>query len=146
MSLSVLPNVAKSFVMFCTRCNGDKFHTVIAHLSADSAKVMCEICKKKSTYKLGSEKIKKSVVKKVGSSFTKEKSSDSKGEHTQIYNKLMKDLSSKEAVPYSIRNDFSLHTKINHSKFGLGVVTRVLDDRVEVAFPDEIRLLVHRRT
>jgi hypothetical protein len=145
MRLTVLPGVAKSFVMFCTKCNGDKFHTVITHISSDSAKVVCDICKKKSTFKLGMDVPPKKTVKNSGSSLVKAKNSAIQAEHEGIYNKLLEELSAKPSVPYSIRNEFSLHTKIEHSKFGLGVVTRVLDDRVEVIFPDEVRFLVHRR-
>jgi hypothetical protein len=145
MSLTVLPSVAKSFVMFCSKCNGDKFHTVITHTAKDAAKVVCEICKKKSTFKLGSDKPKTLTVKKTGSSASKSKSQDTSGEHTKIYSKLIEQLSEKTAMPYSIRTDFPAQAKIEHPKFGLGVVTRVLDDRVEVAFADELRLLVHRR-
>jgi len=144
MSLSALPSVAKSFVMFCSKCNGEKFHTVMTHTSADSAKVICEICKKRSTYKLGSDKPKKVI--KVKSSSLSGNLVENRDDHNMIYIKLIEEANQVEPKPYNVKAEFGLRQKIQHVKFGLGVVNRVLDDRVEVVFADEVRQLVHRRT
>ena len=147
MNLNTLPSVAKSFVSFCSKCNGDKFHTVIAHVSADSAKVICDICKKKSTYKLSVSKAKKQAVVRASGGVQKtSKQLDSSASHSKNYESWVSDAGDSLAVNYSIGQDFKLKQKIHHSKFGLGVVTRVLDDRVEVIFADDLRQLVHRRT
>lgn len=145
MELNKLPPVAKSFVMKCTKCEGEKFHTVLVHLSSDTAKVACDICKKKSTYKLGSEKKLKALSKGPSSSLAKKSTALSgKGDfiHKESYQKLIAE-SKGEASPYSIRSRFVLKEKIQHPKFGLGVVCRVLDDKVEVLFENDMKLLVH---
>jgi hypothetical protein len=157
MTLSVLPAVAKSFVVFCSKCEGDKFHTVITHLSPDSAKIVCDICKKKSTFKLSAQKTKGSSVSEAtqkrlddrGAGTGRQRSqgkshSESHSKHEALYSKLLGEVSSQPSVNYSIHQRFSLKQKLQHSKFGLGVVNRVLDDRMEVVFFDEIRLLVHK--
>lgn len=149
MSLQKLPPVAKSFVTFCSKCQGDKFHTVITHLTTDSAKILCEICKKKSTYKLVEPKVTLNktpsrVARAVGEkiSFGAKKETQ---QHSQIYQGWVNKYGHLEAVLFSIKLQFKLNQKIQHSKFGTGFVTRVLDDRVEVIFADEVRLLVHQK-
>jgi hypothetical protein len=120
-------------------------------MSTDSAKIMCDICKKKSTHKIGSRKSPLESKNQIGLKAGAVKPSRAKSlhtidEHNKIYLKLLEETQDKEAVGYSIRSDFGIKQKIQHAKFGIGVVTRVLDDRVEVAFSDEVRQLVHRRT
>lgn len=149
MSLQKLPPVAKSFVTFCSKCQGDKFHTVITHLTTDSAKIVCDICKKKSTFKLIKTKVtlnpaRPRVARAVGEkiSFGAKKETQ---QHSEIYQGWLNKYGQLEAIPFSVKNQFKLHQKIQHSKFGFGFVTRVLDDRVEVIFADEVRLLVHQK-
>ena len=51
----------------------------------------------------------------------------------------------KEAIAYSIKQSFKENQKIQHPKFGLGFVTKVLPDRVDVIFNDEVRTLIHNK-
>jgi len=54
------------------------------------------------------------------------------------------DISSAQA--FNIKTCFEIEGIVNHSKFGLGLVTKVLDDKkIEVTFQDAVRVLVHDR-
>jgi len=49
-------------------------------------------------------------------------------------------------VAFHIQTCFELEGILNLSKFGLGLVTKVLDDKkIEVTFQDSVRVLVHDR-
>ncbi|MGE5084935.1 MAG: hypothetical protein ACM3MG_01440, partial [Bacillota bacterium] len=50
--MNTLPPVAKSFFAFCKKCDADRYHVVLAHTSATSAKIKCEICGSQKTYSL----------------------------------------------------------------------------------------------
>ncbi|GEM_PF-492528 len=176
MEMTQLPAVAKSFVMYCPKCDGDKFHTVLVHVSSDTAKVQCDICKKKSTFKMSefnkSAKLagglsesplstsKASNSKMTAAKFSTAKPpSKSKGpkketgarqnqlnkEHESLYLSLMSK-TNQEPMPYAVTALFKVGNKLDHKKFGQGVVVRLLDDRIEVVFEKEVKLLVTQPT
>lgn len=131
--LKELPAVGRSFTTPCKKCAEDRMHRVLAH-SEDkkSAKVECEICKKKSTYKLPSTKKPKIPRKSKGVTTPKIPGFD--------------ELRSKNASkprPYRISEKFEKDAAVEHPKFGVGYVVNVGDQRIEVVFEDATRVLVH---
>ena len=48
----VLPPVAKNISYYCKKCDSERYHKVIAHTSSIAAKLECEVCKSKKTYKI----------------------------------------------------------------------------------------------
>jgi len=129
-----LPEVAKSFNTYCKKCDTDRYHKVIAHKTATSAKLECEVCKKKSTY---------SLAKKRQRSFEPKKAKDMKllSDWTEAKALLKKDA----AVDYSIKNSFNEKATILHSKFGYGYVMRCEPTKIEVIFEDGVKTLVQNR-
>ena len=139
MSELTLPPVAKSFYTFCKKCEADRYHTVLAHKTAKSASIQCEICKSKKSYSLpkpGSAK--KSTARTTGTG-------TSRRSHAGDYEVRSQNMQNKEATPYSIKGKFSENEKINHAKFGIGFVIRTFDDKVEVIFSDEVKSLMQNR-
>jgi hypothetical protein len=132
-----LPPVAKSFYMFCKKCDGDRYHTVLAHTSSTKAKMQCEICKSIKAYSLP----KASSTRKPGST-NSTKNSRAKS-HTGEYENRIQNQQAKEAIPYSTKTTFVEKQKINHPKFGIGFVQRTAIDRIDVIFADEIKILIH---
>lgn len=134
-----LPPVAKSFFTLCKKCDVDRYHKVITHTSATSAKIECEVCHSKRTYtlpKVGG------AVKKA----TKARSpSTRRNSHADEYNTLMMNRGAEAGTPFSIKTKFSLDQKIDHPKFGAGFVKNVLIDRVDVMFQDELKTLIHNK-
>ncbi|MCS6838112.1 MAG: hypothetical protein NZ480_04630 [Bdellovibrionaceae bacterium] len=136
--INKLPAVAKSFVAYCTHCGADKFHTVLAHIDEDTAKVRCDICQRKTTFRL-SQQGRSSSFKKVTSS------RNTKGSgllDNSVYMGLLSQYQNHPEKVYSAQEKYQMHDKIYHPKFKLGFVTRVMDGRIEVLFADQVRQLV----
>ena len=72
-TLLELPDVARSFSHFCKKCDQERLHKVLVHVDDKTAKIECEICKKKSTFKLTPPKAAKVVKAKSKSKSTKPK-------------------------------------------------------------------------
>jgi hypothetical protein len=51
----------------------------------------------------------------------------------------------KKSTPYTMDGKFHQGDVIDHSKFGPGIVEKVVDDKIEVIFRHEIKTLVHNK-
>ena len=131
-----LSAVATRICLECKKCECERFFTVLAHSTKTSAKVQCEVCKAKKTYKLPSTK-KKKARKKTTRRSAAEKHADKFKE--------LKDAATGDAIPYRMTSQFSVNNAIDHPKFGLGIVTEVSGHAIQVTFEDVDRALVHNR-
>ena len=131
-----LPAVATRILLDCKKCDSERFFNVIAHSTKTSAKVECEVCKAKKTYKLPSTKKKKARKK------TTRRSAAEK--HADKY-KECKEAATGDVVPYKMTGQFAVNMAIDHPKFGLGYVTEVSGHAIQVTFEDVDRALVHNR-
>lgn len=52
-SKTELPAVARSISLECSFCVAERFFKVLTHLSADAAKLRCEVCGRSKTFRLG---------------------------------------------------------------------------------------------
>ena len=152
-----LPPVAKSFHTFCKKCDADRYHTVVAHTTATSAKLKCEICKASSTYKLAKPgAAKKAKAPKTplapgekrplaGAAAKRKENAEiaRKNAHSEEFKTLMD--GDGDINNYNMKIKFALNSKIKHPKFGLGFVKAVQPEKIEVVFEDEVRNLVHNR-
>ncbi len=127
-----LPPVAQKVYQFCKKCDCERYHVVLAHVDSETAKLECEVCKKKSRMS-----IKKKVAKPRKSATPKVSSADKWSE--------LIERNSTDASPYNQKSKYSTNTKIDHARFGLGVVTGVVGNQMEVVFEDGIKSLVHNR-
>lgn len=85
-------------------------------------------------------------VKKEGKTPTKRKSKASDtGLSAEAQQELATALESTRPVPYKMGNIYQSKMVIEHPKFGLGVVTRSFDTKIDVNFSDGARALVHNR-
>jgi len=143
MSQISLPPVAKSFYMFCKKCDVDRYHVVLAHTSSTTAKVECEVCHSKKSFSIpkeGSPRKTASRAASPGSVSSRQRS------HTGEYENRVQNFADKTSVAYSMKNKFSENQKIQHPKFGVGFVQKVYTDKVDVMFSDEVRTLMHNRS
>jgi ribosomal protein S27E len=139
MAENELPAVAKSVFLDCKKCGAERYHTVLAHTSATSAKIKCEVCGATKTHKFIATKkpSKTGVVRKA-----KVSKAD---EHRLEYEKMLTQNETAAAVKYDMKLSFEVNQKVNHPKFGLGVIRMSLPEKIEVVFADEVRNLVHNR-
>lgn len=147
MAELTLPAVASKFHTFCKKCDSDRYHVVLTHPTSSSAKLQCEVCKAKSTYKLpkagavpGAKKLTGAAAKRKEASQTAKKNA-----HNTEYNQLLEASKTTDAQKYNMKLKFAVNQQIDHPKFGVGVIRSAQHDKIEVVFPDEVRMLVHNR-
>lgn len=143
-----IPAVGKSFYVPCKKCGTDRYHIVLAHKTERSAKIKCEVCGSQKSYSLPKAQVRRNTSGLTAARAAKAAASESakRNSHTAEYEKLLNTDDSKPAQTYNMRIRFELHHKLQHPKFGLGVVRAVQSDKIEVVFQDEVRNLVHNRT
>ena len=136
MKLDIIPAVAKRFPTFCKKCDSERYHIVLAHVKGGSAKIECEVCHKKSTFSLNKQPSApaKSRAKRKTVTSTFRNWSEFK-EHVDEAN----------ALPYKISNKYDEKASILHPTFGLGLVLKSENQKIEVAFEEGIKALVHNR-
>ena len=143
-----LPAVAKSFYTMCKKCEGDRYHRVLAHKTATSAKIECEICKSVKTYSLpktGSASPSARRLSGAASAASTKKAAASARSHTGQYEIFNANRMKDEPTPYSTKGSFKETQKLTHPKFGIGFVVKAYDNKVDVIFVDEIRTLLQNR-
>lgn len=145
MPVNQLPPVAKSFFTFCKKCNADRYHTVLAHTTSKTAKIKCEVCGSQKSYSLPKAGSSATGAAKVSRTRSAASEGARRSSHNAEYEALLQSQESAKEVSYSIKGKFALNQKINHPKFGVGIVRGVQPDKVEVVFSDEVRNLVHNR-
>lgn len=144
MENTSLPKVASSVLLVCKKCERERYHRVIAHTSETSAKVACEVCGSKKTFKLAPPpgvQERKSMKKS-----SKGRSKQPQVSHHEVYIEMKEKFSGKEVKPYDMKKYFEVESSINHPKFGLGFVIKTNPDKIEVMFEDSFKNLVHNRT
>ncbi|RME17836.1 MAG: hypothetical protein D6797_01605 [Bdellovibrio sp.] len=132
-----LPPVASNVLWICRtkKCEGkERYHKVIAHLDAEKAKIECEVCGSKKTYK-------KKKKKTTGRSRARKKVKTAE----EIWRELKEQMTEQTPQPYSMNARFETQMAIQHPKFGLGFVTGANGLKIQVVFEDGEKFLVHNR-
>ena len=148
--MSALPKVASNFTTDCKKCGQERYHKVLAHVSATSAKVECEVCHSKKTYKVseGKSSVAKAKTKASTKSTAKKKTKSAaaaEAMQNERYKELFERAGDAKAQPYRMANMYPVDAKIEHPKFGVGFVALSLPDKMEVVFEDVSRQLVQGR-
>ncbi len=73
------------------------------------------------------------------------KEADLRAEYEKQYETLKNQIGTAKVIPYKISARFEVANAIQHAKFGLGFVTSASSDRIEVAFVEGVKPLVHNR-
>ena len=138
--MTELPPVARSFSTFCKKCDTERLHKVLTHVDEKSAKIECEICKKKSTFKLGASTKapgpKKPRKEKVPSAPSGPNSQWLDFKNSRGFDKARK---------YKLADQFIKDECVEHPKFGFGFILNTNESRIEVVFEDGQKVLVHCR-
>lgn len=147
MTAVEMPVVGKSFYAFCKKCDTDRYQTVLALPTETSAKLQCEVCKAKSTWKVPKAKAAKGTTAPRGAAAKAKATAEAarSAAHAAEYENFSNSLEKTPAVTYTMKGQFAKDAKINHPTFGLGFVRSSQSDKIEVVFPNEVRSLVHNR-
>lgn len=128
---------------FCTKCDLNLAHTIIAMVGEKVVKVKCNTCDGEHQYR-GVQ-----PLVKVQSFAAPRRASPGAAPRPRAAATVTswedrfagKDLS--RAKKYSPRETFAVDDVVDHPTFGLGLVTAVRGDKVEVAFKQQDKTLVH---
>ena len=127
---------------YCGRCKLVLAHVIHAmdSLGRTPVRVECKTCRAIHAYR----------PHEPGGGARKRTSSKSpsarKPRSLGLFDELMDGRDISSPTPYTVTTAFEKDAVINHQKFGLGLVTRELGGKkIEVAFRDERRILIHHR-
>lgn len=132
--------VGKDVLSYCTKCKLNLGHTIVAMKDTKHiAKVKCNTCGTIQAFKDPSQS-------KTNKTRTK-KTSISPSKVISVSDLWMEKMSNtkKKSTPYAMDQKFVEGDIIDHSKFGPGIVEKVVDDKIEVIFRHEIKTLVHNK-
>jgi hypothetical protein len=136
-------DVGSDIEAYCPKCKSDTAHTVITKYEDEVRRVQCSVCGDVHTFRKprGEEAetdspdqpaaAKKRLAAKKPSWQEAKDRAGNKGLAT--------------ARPYSIRDNYDEGDVVTHPKFGVGFVTEITENKVEVTFEDERRVLIHNR-
>lgn len=136
--------VAGDTIAYCTSCRMDLLHVIVAMDGDRILRVICKSCKKEHSFRppAGLKAIKGTPAdkRKRATPSTPRKKSTSAAREWEKAMELSRDL---PAITYVMEGSFKEGEKIDHAKFGPGIVRKLIKpDKMEVVFRDEIRTLV----
>ncbi len=137
--MTELPAVARNLNLPCKKCGVDRYFVVVAHTTPTSAKVKCEVCGASKTFKLPKAQARKSAAR------PRAKGKSKPADGVALYLELRDKIGFDKVQPYDMKSRFGLATAIRHPKFGVGFVTSATPEKIEVAFEEGGRALVHNR-
>lgn len=137
---------------FCTRCRLTLAHTILAMVGTKIARVRCNTCNGDHAYRSApgtTDKPSASARSSGGaSSATKAPRASRATAEEKIIISFEEQLAGKDianAPRYSPKDTYKPEQVIQHPTFGLGLVTAVRGDKVDITFKSEIKTLVHGR-
>ena len=139
--------VGEEIICFCSSCNLDLRHVIVAHKSGNSgpiAKVRCNTCAKIHAFRNNPATVAaKKAATPRGAAAPREKV-----QVIPLEVEWREQLRSKEKSPsikYTPSHDFKVGDVLDHPSFGCGIVRSLKEgNKFEVLFQREIKVLVHR--
>lgn len=133
--------VGSDIESYCPKCKSDTSHTVITKYEDEIRRVQCSPCGDVHPYRKprteAEDEIPEPIAAKKRATLKKptwQEAMDRGGAKGRNH-----------ARPYSIRDSYAEGDAVLHPKFGIGFVTEISENKVEVTFEDERRVLVHNR-
>ena len=124
----------------CNKCKAATVHVVVAIKSQDMVRVMCKACQSLHRFKAPESKGVKKAAKVQKAQKVK---LTPEARESKKWNKLLLAADPEKAVAYSMSNVYAENDIIQHNKFGLGVVVKILDpSKISVVFEDGVKNMV----
>ncbi|MFL5350065.1 MAG: hypothetical protein ACJ8AT_35255 [Hyalangium sp.] len=131
---------------FCTRCKLTLAHTILAMVGTKIVRVRCNTCGGDHVYRSAPGITDRPTASSRGTSSRASTARADKPEKVVISfeDQLAgKDLAN--APKYSPKDTYQVDQVLQHPTFGLGLVTAVRGDKVDITFKSESKTLVHGR-
>lgn len=136
-----MDEVGSDIEAYCPKCKTDTSHTVITKYEDEIRRVQCSPCGDVHTFRKPRGEVEDDIPEPVAA---KKRAALKKPTWREAL-----DRAGAKAVaaarPYSIRDTYDEGDLVSHPKFGVGFVTEISENKVEVTFEDERRVLVHNR-
>jgi hypothetical protein len=132
---------------FCTRCRLTLAHTILAMVGTKIARVRCNTCNGDHAYRSAPGTTDKPSASSRASSSSTPKASRATAEEKMVIS-FEEQLAGKDlanAPRYSAKDTYKVDQVLQHPTFGLGLVTAVRGDKVDITFKSETKTLVHGR-
>lgn len=127
----------------CGKCELNLAHTIIAMVGPKVVKVKCNTCGGEHTYRGTQPLVKLQSFAAPKRAIASSSSTPRKAAVVVTWDEQFKGKDLTKAKKYSPRETFVVDDVVDHPTFGLGLVRAVRDGKVEVAFKQEDKLLVH---
>ncbi len=139
MTSEPTPEVASEVLAYCSSCKMD-LYAVVVNLKKDKVgKVQCLTCKKEHLFKAP-----KGVVEPSAGVLKTPKEQETAQATEAEWERLMAINDGVVSRAYSMKTEFGLGEKIKHTKFGDGIVDRlVYPNKIEVVFRNDVKILIH---
>lgn len=126
-------------VAYCTSCKMDLAHVIVA-LSGDKVKkVLCKTCQKEHVYK-APKKGKKAPAKRKAAAKKPKKKVITPFEE---WEKAMEQATEAPIKPYTQDGSFGDGEKVDHSTFGQGLITKLIQpNKMEVIFEEGTKFMI----
>jgi hypothetical protein len=135
----------------CTRCRLSLAHTILAMVGTKIARVRCNTCGGDHAFRAApgtTDKPSPSSRSSSTSSSTRAPRASRASEEEKVIISFEQQLAGKDlanAPRYSPKDTYKVEQVIQHPTFGLGLVTAVRGDKVDITFKSDTKTLVHGR-
>jgi hypothetical protein len=133
--------VGSDIEAYCPKCKGDTSHTVITKYEDEIRRVQCSPCGDVHGFRKPRGEAEEDIPEPVAA---KKRATTKKPTWDEARAKLGEKKVSNPR-PYSIRDTYTENDIVNHPKFGVGFVTEISENKAEITFQDERRVLIHNR-
>lgn len=131
----------------CTRCKLTLAHTILAMVGTKIARVRCNTCGGDHAYR-GAPGATDRPTSSSGTTTRAPRATSSTPRAEKVVISFEEQLAGKDianAPKYSPKDTYKVDQVLQHPTFGLGLVTAVRGDKVDIAFKADTKTLVHGR-
>jgi hypothetical protein len=133
---------------FCTRCRLLLAHTILAMVGTKIARVRCNTCGGDHAFRPAPGTTDRPSPSRGDSTSGASRAPRASRSEEKVIISFEQQLAGKDlanAPRYSPRDTYAVDQVIQHPTFGLGLVTAVRGEKVDIAFKSELKTLVHGR-
>ncbi len=133
---------------FCTRCKMLLGHTILAMVGTKIARVRCNTCGGDHAFRGAPGSTDKPTAAARAKASGTPRASSKAAAADKVVISFEEQLAGKDianAPRYSPKDTYKVDQVVSHPTFGLGLVTGVRGDKVDIAFKSEAKTLVHGR-
>ncbi|GMT47266.1 MAG: hypothetical protein IEMM0007_0832 [bacterium] len=125
---------------WCTKCKLELSHTIVAMVANSPKRVKCNTCDSLHNFRA-----KPSEKRRIKSKKTLQKVKTPEIDYNECISRLT-DSELSNAKKYRTEGSFEKNEIINHSRFGIGIVSSVIQvNKIEILFEDGPKLLVQNK-